>query len=235
MSKSTATTTPDFSKIKSAKGAQAREKLLRATERVLETKNYHQMRITDVTKEAKVSTGLFYHYFPDLKSLVLEVMDEFVATFENVKEIEADVAEGDWYGRILAHCKAVVDNYAEKPAVMRSLLELTESEPEFAALMRDSYGRQLELMAAVLPKMFPSSELKEDDWFLILNALGGVGDNLLRGYFVQKDKRLTKTKRSNEELAEIIATLFYRGLFLQNPPEDKLQFVKGISHMKMLT
>lgn len=234
MSKSTATTKPDFSKIKSAKGAQARDKLLRATERVLETKNYHQMRITDVTKEAKVSTGLFYHYFPDLKSLVLEVMDEFVATFENVEEIEAGVAEGDWYGRILAHCRAVVDNYAEKPAVMRSLLELAESEPEFAALMRDSYGRQLELMAAVLPRMFPDSELKEDDWFLILNALGGVGDNLLRGYFIQKDKRLVKTKRSNQELAEIIATLFYRGLFLQNPPEEKLEFVKGISHMKIL-
>ena len=208
--------------------------MLRAAEQVLEKKSFHQMRITDVTKEAKVSTGLFYHYFPDLKSLVLEIMEEFIANFEDLEQIEADVADGDWYGRILAHSRAVVDNYAEKPAVMRCLLELAEEEPEFAALMRDSYGRQLELMAVVMPGMFPESEFTEDDCFLVLNALGGLGDNLLRGYFVQKNKRLVKTKRSRDELAEIIATLFYRGLFLQNPPAEKLQYMKGISHMRIV-
>lgn len=226
-------TKPDFSKIKSARGAEARDSLLRAAERVLAKKGYHQMRITDVTREAKVSTGLFYHYFQDLRALIVEVIEEFVAHFEDVEEIEAEVEPGDWYGRILVHCQAVVDNYADKPAVMRCLIQLAEDEPEFGNIMRDTYGKQLELMAIHIPNMFPECNFSKDDCLLILNALGGVGDNLLRGYYLLKHPMLVKTKRSKEELAEIIATLFYRGLFLQNPPAEKLKFMSDIVHMKL--
>ncbi len=226
-------TQPDFSRIKSAKGAQARNKLLRAAERVLERKSFHQMRITDVTREAKVSTGLIYHYFPDLRSLIQEVLEEFVANFDNLELVETRLESDDWYGHILVHCQAVVDNYAEKPALMRCLLEITEEDAEFARLMRNFYDRQLESMAVLMPELFPDAGFTEEDSFLVLTALGGIGDNLLRSYFVDKHARLVATERGREELAEIIATLFYRGLFLQNPPEEKLRYMKSLTRMRL--
>ena len=54
-------------KTKSAKGEQARRKLKRAAMVVMERVSYNDMRVTDVTKEAGVAAGLFYHYFKDLK------------------------------------------------------------------------------------------------------------------------------------------------------------------------
>ena len=51
----------------SARGEIARAKLKRAAMTVMEKTGYHGMRISDVTTEAGVAAGLFYHYFNDLK------------------------------------------------------------------------------------------------------------------------------------------------------------------------
>ena len=64
---------------KSAKGERARAGLKAACLRVLERQGYHKMRIADVTQEAGVAQGLFYHYFKDLKSLTLEVLTDFAS------------------------------------------------------------------------------------------------------------------------------------------------------------
>src|SRR5690554_4359452 len=90
-------------KTKSAKGEQARNNLKQAALLVLERVGYHKMRISDVTAEAGVATGLFYHYFSDLKSLTIEVLSDFVANSQNLATIEKDVPKGDWYARIYAH------------------------------------------------------------------------------------------------------------------------------------
>ena len=50
-------------KTKPKRGELAREKLKAAAVRVLNQAGFHQMRIKDVTQEAGVATGLFYHYF----------------------------------------------------------------------------------------------------------------------------------------------------------------------------
>ena len=61
----------------SARGEIARAKLKRAAMTVMEKTGYHRMRINDVTSEAGVAAGLFYHYFNDLKSLTLEVLKDY--------------------------------------------------------------------------------------------------------------------------------------------------------------
>ena len=47
----------------SARGERARAGLKEAALAVLEREGYHKMRIADVTGEAGVAQGLFYHYF----------------------------------------------------------------------------------------------------------------------------------------------------------------------------
>ena len=63
----------------SAKGEKARAKLKAAALVVMQQVGFHKMRITDVTQEAGVASGLFYHYFDDLKSLTLEVLGDLPA------------------------------------------------------------------------------------------------------------------------------------------------------------
>ena len=95
---------------------------------VLERDGYHKMRIADVTGEAGVAAGLFYHYFDDLKSLTLEVLEDYVAHALQIETIEKDVPRGDWYQRMLAHNRLVASTYAERPGLTRALLQLADED-----------------------------------------------------------------------------------------------------------
>lgn len=216
---------------KSAKGAQAREKLKRAALTVLERVGFHKMRINDVTKEAGVAAGLFYHYFDDLKSLNMEVLSDFVAESQNVQQIEKDVAKGDWYGRIYAHNLIVVKSYAERPGLMRCLLQLADEDPDFNRELRTNFIEQLHWLVNLMPKLFPESELSEHQSLMVIYTLSGNSEAVLREYYINQNAALVKEQLSIEDMAELLATTFYRGLFLENPPAEKLRYTKNLQNM----
>lgn len=219
-------------KPRSARGAVAREKLKQAAGRVLEQVGYHQMRITDVTKEAGVAAGLFYHYFPDLKALTVEVLTDFLVRFEAVDEIERGVGRGDWFARVLAHYQVMVAAYAEHPGLMRCLLQVSDEVPEFRQVWRNSYHRQLNMLAVLMPRLFPQAGFSEAQALLTCYALGGVGESILQAYFINRDPALRASGMSEAQLAEWLAVLFYRGLFLENPPQGALDVARPLLAMQ---
>ena len=216
---------------RSAKGEQARQKLKAAALVVLERVGYHKMRITDVTSEAGVAAGLFYHYFSDLKSLTREVLTDFIASSQNVAAIEKDVPRGDWYARIFAHNKFVVKTYAAHPGVMRCLFQLADEDEAFSALLRESFIQQLNWLVSVMPRLFPQAELSQHQALMVVYTLAASGEVVLRDYFINKDPALTAEPLTVEQLAELMSVIFYRGLFLQNPPAEKLTYTKNLQQM----
>jgi len=219
-------------KTKSARGEQARNNLKQAALKVLERLGYHKMRISDVTAEAGVATGLFYHYFSDLKSLTIEVLSDFVANSQNLAAIEKDVPKGDWYARIYAHNIFVVKTYAAKPGVMRSLFQLADSDPEFARMLKASFIEQLNWLVGVMPRIFPEAAMTEHQALMVVYTLASSGEVVLRDYFIDKDPLLTREALSVEEIAELLTVIFYRGLFLQNPAVEKLRYAKHLDKMQ---
>ncbi len=218
-------------KAKSAKGEQARIKLKKAALVVLERVGYHKMRITDVTKEAGVASGLFYHYFKDLKSLTLEVLSDFVAESKNIEAIEKDVPKGDWYERIYAHNLIVVKSYDARPGLMRCLLQLADEEIEFSKLLRKSFVEQLNWLVKLMPSMFPEARLSEHQALMVVYTLAGSSESVLRDYYINHDPSLTAEALSIEDIAELLAVIFYRGLFLQHPPTEKLKYTANLQYM----
>ena len=73
----------DTSQTRSARGAAARAKLKRAALTVLERMGYHRMRIADVTAEAGVAQGLFYHYFKVIYFFRYECLYIFIKIKKN--------------------------------------------------------------------------------------------------------------------------------------------------------
>lgn len=217
----------------SQKGQQARAKLKRAAMIVLEERGYHAMRIADVTGEAGVATGLFYHYFSDLKALTLEVLSDFVAQSRNLDQIEKGVERGDWFGRIMAHHTLVVNSYAERPGLMRCLLQMADEDVDFAALLRESYVESLQWLVARMPALFPKAQFSEHQALLVVYAQGGSGEMLLRDYFINEDKNLRAVEVSREELIELLSIMFYRGLFASNPPVDRLKYTKYVTELTL--
>ncbi|MEH6549902.1 MAG: TetR/AcrR family transcriptional regulator [Pseudomonadales bacterium] len=230
MSLSTATDY-DTSQTRSARGAKARAKLKSAALNVLEREGYHRMRISDVTREAGVAQGLFYHYFKDLKSLTVEVLSDFVAEASDMEAIEKDVPKGDWYGLIYAHNLLIVNSYAKRPGVMRCLLQMADEDASFSAMLRESYREQLMWLVRRMPGLFPKVDFKEHQALMLAYSLAGSGEALMREYFIHRTESIQVSGLTVEELTELLATMFYRALFLENPPAEQLNYTKNLSKM----
>ena len=217
--------------VKSAKGARARARIKEAALAVLEREGYHHMRIADVTREAGVAQGLFYHYFSDLKSLTLEVLRDFINPAQDVADIERDVPKGDWYGRIYAHNYLVVNGYARRPGVMRCLLQMADEDAEFSAELTEAYREQLMWLVKLMPRLFPAVRFKRHQALMTVYALAGIGEGLLREYFVNRSQTLRAAGLSTEQFAELLSTMFYRALFLEHPPEAQLKYTRNLANM----
>lgn len=215
----------------SPRGEKARAKLMRAALVVLERDGYHRMRIADVTREAGVAQGLFYHYFKDLKSLTVEVLTDFAEVSQDAEEIERDVASGDWYGRIYAHNLLVVRSYAQRPGVMRCLLQLADEDAEFGKVLRDAYRGQLLWLVERMPRLFPAAEFLPHQALMVVYSLAGIGEGLLREYFINESESLCAAQLTVEEFTELLTTMFYRALFLEHPEAGKLEYTNNLAVM----
>ena len=216
---------------RSPRGRKAREKIKQAALVALEQVGYHKLRVADVTDEAGVAAGLFYHYFPDLCSLTLEVLEDFVALSLNIEAIERDVPKGDWYERMLAHNRLVAAGYAERPGLTRCLLQLADEDPGFSQLLRRNFIQQLSWLVKLMPKLFPQAQLREHQALMVVYTLAGMGEAVLRDYYVNREPALVAEPLQVEEMAELLTVMFYRGLFLQNPPPEKLSYTRNLQFM----
>lgn len=215
-----------------AKGELARERLKAAAIAVLDRVGYHQLRIKDVTAEAGVAAGLFHHYYSDLRSLVEELLEEYIAHSEATGEIERDVGKGDWFNRLRSHYRFAVRNHAEHPGIMRCIYQFCADDPVFRERWKASYYKRLQLLVDVFPYVFPESRLSPHEIRLVVYGLSGIGQDLLREYFIEREPSLLALDLSQEELAEWLAVLQYRGLFACNPPVEQLHHASRILDIK---
>lgn len=209
---------------RTVKGNQTRESLKQAASAALEHTPFHQLRIADVTKEAGVATGLYYHYFEDLTELISEVLEEFIVRFEDLEVIERGINRDDWYGRLYAHIRVVVEACAEQPGLMRCLVEISNDSPQLADLWRKSFDRRLKLLLPHMPRLFPGAEWGETDGLFLTYALGGIGDLFFKEYFIQQLPELKARAAGVDEISELISAIYYRALFLENPPKDRIHY-----------
>jgi AcrR family transcriptional regulator len=217
--------------VRSARGERARAGLKAAALAVLEREGYHKMRIADVTGEAGVAQGLFYHYFKDLKSLTLEVLTDFAQASNDPLQIEKNVSRGDWYARIYAHNLVIVRGYARRPGVMRCLLQLADEDEEFSGMLRENYRNQLMWLVDLMPKLFPQVRFKKQQALMVVYSLAGIGEGLIREYFINESKTLRAANLTVEQFAELLTTMFYRALFLQHPNEKQLKYTRNLTAM----
>ena len=216
----------------SPRGEAARARLKEATGRVLERVGYRQMRVADVTREAGVATGLFHHYFPDLKTATIEVLRDFMTRFEDLESIERGVVKGDWFGRSLAHNRLVVQSFARNPGIMRCMVQVGDEEPEFGEIWRASYYRRLELLVRAMPRLFPSAGFGDGEARLVTRILAGIGEHVLAEYYILKVPALRELELDEDQMAEWVTVMFHRALFLENPPAARLRHAAKLAGMR---
>jgi hypothetical protein len=62
-------------------------------------------------------------------------------------------------------------------------------------------------------------------------SLAGIGEGLLREYFINESNTLRAADLSAEQFAELLSIMFYRALFLENPDEQQLNYTRNLTPM----
>lgn len=214
------------------KGNEARRNLKEAALGLLNTAAPHEIRIKNVTDAAGMTIGNFYHYFQGLDDLLNESMEDFVREFKAIEKIETGVKPGDWFARINAHFKFMADSYERSPGLIRCMFSYASDEYRFRELWRRAYADQVKLFTDKFIVLFPDHALSTEQIKMIVHGLIGVGNEVLKEYYLERNSDLADLDMTTDEIAEWLAVIFYRGLFGRNPAPEKLKYSEKILALK---
>jgi hypothetical protein len=114
-------------------------------------------------------------------------------------------------------------------------LQLADEDEEFSGLLREGYRNQLMWLVELMPKLFPDVRFRKHQALMVVYALAGVGEGLMREYFINESKTLRAADLGEEQFAELLSTMFYRALFLENPVENQLKYTRNLTPMVKAT
>ena len=86
-------------------------------------------------------------------------------------------------------------------------------------------------LVELMPKMFPQVHFEKHQALVVVYSLAGLGEGLLREYYINTSATLRAAELTVDEMAELLTTVFYRALFLENPPPEKLNYTKNLTRM----
>ncbi len=115
-----------------AHGLHTRQRLYATAIRLIATRGWHETTLRDVAREAGVSVGLLYRYFPSKRAVVLALYDELSAEYA---ARAAELPRGRWRGRFLFALRtslAVLEPHRGSLAALVPVLVGDASEGLFA-------------------------------------------------------------------------------------------------------
>ena len=89
-----------------ARGADTRRRLYETAVRLIQSRGWHETTLRDVAREAEVSVGLLYRYFPSKRAVVLALYDELSADYADRAAV---LPPGRWRDRFVAALQTSLD------------------------------------------------------------------------------------------------------------------------------
>jgi AcrR family transcriptional regulator len=187
------------------------------TAAALESISYSALKISDITKHARASYGLFYHYFADRQAAVNDVLRGFIeAADRQYREIHV---AGDAYEAVRQSNLYYIELFRLNAGLMRAIGALSEELPEFGTLWQDTaHGWHERISKAVAAA--PTNRGKSYQPLVVAYALGGMIDQVCTQHFVHGLPRLRSlVQHDDAQLAEILSRIWFRAVFGADPEE----------------
>jgi len=201
-----------------ARGRRSRELLKRAAREVLNERGYRALRVQDVTARAGVATGLFYRYFHDLREIVAEIAQDFFAELlENADPVAANEHRYDW---IFGNLCNVVRRFAQNPGILACLFGLAGDYEEFDRIWKENAHRW---------NLRVAEYLKRDAGFDAAHSrrigfvLGAMTEGVIYQALIRRTGDLLAFGARPEDIADVLAVMWYRAIFLSDPPIGRLR------------
>jgi AcrR family transcriptional regulator len=110
-----------------AQGAAARERLYGIAIRLMTRRGYESTTLRDVAKEAGVSVGLLYRYFPSKRAIIIALYDELSADYARQA---VEMPRGRWRDRFIFALKASLQVLEPHRVALRALIPVLVGDPE---------------------------------------------------------------------------------------------------------
>jgi len=200
------------------KGDRTRYRLKAAAVRLLETHDYHQLSMKQVTDDVGVSEGVVYHHFNDKRTLVLETMTELWQWIS--APLLGVVRTGDAFSRVYQANLAYVNFVASNTGLWKCLRLLTLEAPEFREFYhRANYGWSL-VIARGLQHRTGSGDVEAA--MFTAWTLTAMLDEMLSDVYVRKVPEFAELAKDPDRLAEMLSIHWYRLAYAANPESDIL-------------
>jgi AcrR family transcriptional regulator len=108
-------------------GAAARERLYATAMQLIATRGYEATTLREVAKEAGVSVGLLYRYFPSKQAVVIALYDELSSSYAREA---ADMAAGSWRDRFIGALRKSLEVLEPHRVALRALTPVLVGDPE---------------------------------------------------------------------------------------------------------
>lgn len=109
-----------------AQGAAARERLYRIAMRLIAERGYEATTLRDIAKEAGVSVGLLYRYFPNKQAVVIALYDELSADYARQA---AAMPAGKWRDRFMFALRTSLEVLEPHRVALRALTPVLVGDP----------------------------------------------------------------------------------------------------------
>jgi AcrR family transcriptional regulator len=110
-----------------AQGAAARERLYSIAIRLIAERGYEATTLRDIAREANVSVGLLYRYFPSKQAVIIALYDELSAEFA---KRAASMETGKWRDRFLFTLQTSLDVLQPHRVTLRALIPVLIGDPD---------------------------------------------------------------------------------------------------------
>jgi AcrR family transcriptional regulator len=110
-----------------AQGAAARQRLYGVAIRLMTRRGYQSTPLRDVAKEADVSVGLLYRYFPSKRAIIIALYDELSADYARQA---VEMPRGRWRDRFIFALKASLQVLEPHRVALRALIPVLVGDPE---------------------------------------------------------------------------------------------------------
>lgn len=112
---------------RSTRGLAARDRLYETAIRMISERGYEATTLREIAREADVSVGLLYRYFPSKQAVVIALYDELSKDF--VRETAA-MKDGRWRDRFLFALETSVRVLRPHRTTLRALIPILVGDPD---------------------------------------------------------------------------------------------------------
>jgi AcrR family transcriptional regulator len=110
-----------------AQGAAARDRLYGIAIRLMAKRGYESTTLREVAKEAGVSVGLLYRYFPSKRAIIIALYDELSADYARQA---VNMPRGRWRDRFIFALKTSLEVLEPHRVALRALVPVLVGDPE---------------------------------------------------------------------------------------------------------